>query len=330
MEPDQILADVRNFMKSRIILTAAELDLFTLLDGSPASVEELAGRRTLDRRAAERLLDCLVVYHLLDKKGDVYSLTDDGAYFSGSHPKTILPMVIHMTRLWYTWSELSKIVENGPDQQEGRGVAKSDEEWNWKSFIGAMHVAARKVSSEIAADLDLGGFKRLLDVGGGSGSYTIALLRKNPQMRAVLYDLEKVVPMAEERLAEEGLLDRVELVAGDFYKDELPKGCDLALLSAIIHQNGVDENIELYEKVLKALEPGGMLLIRDHVMEESRTKPASGAVFAINMLVNTRSGDTYTFEDIKAGLEKAGFSDVKLLRRGERMDDVVSARKPLH
>jgi len=165
-------------------------------------------------------------------------------------------------------------------------------------------------------------------MGGGSGTYTIAFLERNPNMTAVIFDLPDVISLAVERLKDEGFLERVTLVAGDFYKDELPAGCDLALLSAIIHQNSPQENLALYKKIYRALAPGGMLLIRDHVMDESRTKPPAGALFAINMLVATAGGDTYTFKNIKDTLEQAGFQVVKQVRSGERMDCLVEARKP--
>ncbi len=187
---------------------------------------------------------------------------------------------------------------------------------NRRAFIGAMHVVGRGLSVEIAEAYDLSRFKRLLDIGGASGTYTMAFLRKNPRLTAVIFDLEDVIPMSVERLSAEGFLDRVEPVAGDFYRDELPKGCDLALLSAIIHQNSREENLELYRKVFRALDPGGRLLIRDHIMDESRTSPPGGAAFAVNMLVNTSGGDTYTFREVKESLEQAGFTDVTLVRRG--------------
>lgn len=103
---------------------------------------------------------------------------------------------------------------------------------------------------------------------------------------------------------------------------------DLALLSAIIHQNSPDQNVALYKKVHHALIPGGTLLIRDHIMDESRIDPPAGAVFAINMLVATQGGDTYTFGEIAEGLMAAGFSDVRQIRDGKRMDSLVIARKP--
>jgi SAM-dependent methyltransferase len=146
-------------------------------------------------------------------------------------------------------------------------------------------------------------------------------------MEAIIFDLKEVIPLAEERLKSEDLLHRVELVAGDFYRDDLPQGGDLALLSAIIHQNSPQENLDLYRKIHRALLPRGVLLIRDHIMDEARLNPPAGAMFAINMLVNTRGGDTYTFPEVKETLEEAGFGEVKWVRSGEQMDSLVEARK---
>jgi predicted methyltransferase len=134
--------------------------------------------------------------------------------------------------------------------------------------------------------------------------------------------------MARERLNYEGLLDRVTLVPGSFYLQEFPEGHDLALISAIIHSNSLGENLELYQKVFRALKPGGRILVRDHVMSPDRIWPRDGAIFAINMLVGTPSGGTYTYEEIEQGLRQAGFERIRLLKQGEHMDAVVEAFKP--
>ncbi|MGA8180202.1 MAG: methyltransferase, partial [Desulfobacterales bacterium] len=171
-------------------------------------------------------------------------------------------------------------------------------------------------------------FKNLLDIGGGSGAYTIAFLNKNPNLNAVIFDLEGVIPITKEKIAETGLQDRVRFLTGNFYEDDLPGGCDLALLSAIIHQNSPQQNLALYQKIFHALVPGGKLIIRDHIMDESRTNPPAGALFALNMLVNTPAGDTYTFNEVKATLQAAGFTEIKLALSGKEMDSLVEATKP--
>jgi SAM-dependent methyltransferase len=323
---DDFMATARGFMKSRIVLSAAELDLFTKIEDSWDSAEKIAGKFGWDKRALERLMDCLVTFGLLKKNGKSYSLTQEGAAYSAKHAESSLPMLLHMKRLWETWSGLTDIVKHGPDS-ESKPPVPMDMDVR-KAFIGAMHAIGRNLSEDIAASLDLSGYRALLDIGGASGTYTLAFLRRNPQLRGVLFDLADVIGMARERLSAEGFLDRVELVPGDFYTDELPKGCDLALLSAIIHQNGYKQNVELFAKIYRVLAPGGMLLIRDHIMDEERTFPPQGALFAVNMLVNTRAGDTYTFKEVREALGQAGFKDARLLRSGEKMDCVVGAVKP--
>jgi len=134
--------------------------------------------------------------------------------------------------------------------------------------------------------------------------------------------------MARKRLAEVGLLDRVKIAPGDYTVDELPPGHDLALLSAVIHSNSRETNRQLYEKVFRALGPGGTVLIRDFVLDETRTSPPDGAVFAVNMLVATRAGNCYTFGEIREDLESAGFGDVRMILEGERMDQLVAATRP--
>ena len=146
-------------------------------------------------------------------------------------------------------------------------------------------------------------------------------------MKATVFDLPPVVEMARERIEEAGMMDRVTLVPGDFYKDELPPGHDLAFLSAIIHQNSLEQNQELYHKVFRSLDPGGRIVIRDHVMSLDRTQPEDGAIFAVNMLVNTTGGGTYTFDEINEGLTEAGFVGVKQLQ-SKGMLSLVEAFKP--
>lgn len=322
----ELLAEANQFMRSRIILSAAELDFFTGLQAAPASAAELAGRLGLDERATCRVLDCLVVFGLLEKSAGPYRVTERGALLSDLHPESLRPMILHYNNLWDSWSSLTGVVRNGTGSRRTRAAEK--DEASLAAFIGGMHAIGRTMAAEVAGALDLSPYRRLLDVGGASGSYTIAFLRRNPKLSAVLFDLPRVIPISEARLRQEGFLGRVTLVAGDFEQDELPAGCDLALLSAIIHQNSPAGNLALYRKIHRALAPGGALLIRDHVMDPSRTWPAAGAVFAINMLVGTDGGDTYTLDEIRHDLEAAGFRDVQPVLSGERMDSVIQARKP--
>lgn len=320
-----LLEKVRNFMESRIILTGAELDIFTQIHRGLNTAEAIADKNRLDIRALTWLLDALVVYGFLEKANSTYQLTPDGLLLSSDHPESTLPMVLHMNELWDTWSHLTESVVQGKNPARVPRSQKSEKAAN--AFIGTMHVVGRGLSQKIANSLDLTLYHRLLDIGGASGTYTIAFLNKNPDLKSVIFDLKHVIPLAEAGIREAGLADRVEMVSGDFYNDELPKGCDLAMLSAIIHQNSPAQNLALYEKIYRALAPGGTILIRDHIMEENRTRPPAGAIFALNMLVGAEGGDTYTFQEVKSALESAGFADIRRIQQGENMDCIVTARK---
>ncbi|MBM4288088.1 MAG: methyltransferase domain-containing protein [Deltaproteobacteria bacterium] len=327
LSPRDILEDAWCYMKSRVLFTAAELDVFTRLEACHYTAAELAREASLDERGATRLLDCLIAMGLLSKEQGRYRLAPGSEPLSRKHPQTILPMILHLNHIWKNWSLLTETVKQGKNE-----ALRKIGDWGGEvqeAFIGAMHAIGQELAAEIAQAYDLSPYRKLLDIGGASGTYTMAFLRQNPAMRAVLFDFAPVLAMAKTRLESEGFLDRVELAAGDFYQDELPAGCDLALLSAIIHQNSPAQNVALYKKIHRALTPGGVVLIRDHIMDESRTQPPAGAMFALNMLVNTEGGDTYTFAEVQETLEAAGFREVKLVRQGDRMDCLVEGRKPV-
>lgn len=325
--PETILGLAQGFMECRIFQTAAELNLFTILDQTPLSAAEVAARISGDARALAVLLDALVAMGLLVKIGQAYECKGDAArMLSDQAPQTILPMVLHMASLWKRWSRLTDIVKGGGASDDEFDFTRDADEL--KAFIGAMHSIGAPMAKRIVEATNPGDSRALLDVGGGSGTYTIAFLRAVSGMHATLFDLPEVIEMARERLKNEGLLDRVTLVPGSFYLQEFPEGHDLAIISAIIHSNSFEENLELYRKVFRALRRGGRILVRDYVMSPDRTWPRDGTVFAINMLVGTTGGGTYTYDEIETGLRQAGFEKIRLLLQGEHMDAVVEAFKP--
>jgi hypothetical protein len=325
--PEKILRLARGFMESRILLSGAELNIFTVLSEGPLTAKEVSSRIGADLRALVILLDALAAMGLLIKKGETYRCDAALAPFlSKDHPRSVLPMVLHAAHLWHRWSRLTNVVQ-GTDES-GSTARPSRGRDEMRAFIGAMHVVALPLAREIVAAVNPGPSKALLDVGGASGTYTIAFLQASPRMKATLFDRPEVIEMARERLGEAGLLDRAVLVAGDFYRDEFPEGHDLAFVSAVIHQNSPEQNLDLYEKVFRSLDSGGRIVIRDHVMEPGRIRPKDGAVFAVNMLMGTEGGGTYTFEQIRTGLSQAGFKEIRLLQKGKHMDALVGAFKP--
>lgn len=325
-DPQEILALSRNFMECRVLLTGAELDVFTLL-AEPSSSRDLAERQGWYERPLTVVLDALTAMGLLIKKEGSYRTDPEMLPFLRlDSPESVLPMVRHAATIWHNWSNLTRIVTDtgGAEKSPGRFEDPADR----KSFIGAMHVIGRRHAPKIVQAANPGSARRLIDVGGGSGTYTIAFLEASPALSATLFDLPEVVDMGRERIAEAGLMDRVTIVAGSFYTDPLPPGHDLAFLSAIIHQNSPEQNVALYRNVLEALNPGGRIVIRDHVMKPDKTEPKSGTLFAINMLVGTPGGGTYSYEEIRAGLKEAGFEKIRLIQEADEMMGLVDAYRP--
>jgi SAM-dependent methyltransferase len=327
MNPEKILRQAQAFMESRILLTAAELNLFTILKKVPLTAQQISPKLGSNNKALSSLLDALTAMGLLEKKEETYFCIPSVAQFlDDDSPASVRPMILHMATLWTRWSRLTGIVGGIPAPTNQLSVTRTPEEL--QAFIGAMHSIGAPLAKQIIASIDTGTAKSLLDVGGGSGTYAIAFLHAVPELKATVYDLPEVIEMARARLTREGLMDRATLVAGNYHHDEFPGGHDLVLLSAIIHSNSSEQNLSLYRKIYRALHPGGRLLIRDHVMDPDRVHPKDGAIFAINMLVGTPAGSTYTYEEIESELNQAGFTKIQLLRQGEHMDAIVEAYKP--
>ena len=173
-----------------------------------------------------------------------------------------------------------------------------------------MHWRARQSAGEVVALLDLEGVRRVLDVGGGSGAYAMAFARARRGISAVVFDLPSVVPLTRTYIQAEGLTAEVGTAVGDYLRDPIGSGYDLVFMSAVIHSNATDENRLLFRKAAGALNAGGRLVVQDFLMNEERTGPPQAALFALNMLVGTRAGDTYTESEVRAWMAEAGFRDM--------------------
>jgi SAM-dependent methyltransferase len=315
------------FQESRILLTAAQLDLFTKLELAPRTVDDLCDEEGWSPRGLAILMNALAALGMLNRSSDGHYTVHPsikGLLVKGRQG-SILPMVLHRGTMWETWSHLTEIVRTGTNPAHKDILSRSTEDM--EAFIGAMHVVGQKMADQIANSIDLKRFTRMLDVGGASGTYIMAFLRKAPHLTATLFDLPAVVEIARKRLTKNGFIDRVQIVPGDYNTDELPRGHDLVLLSAIIHSNSRDGNQRLFSKIHDALEPGGTILIRDYFLDSTRTVPPDGAIFAVNMLAATTDGTAHTFDDVLEDLTKAGFKDVRMIRDGYHMDQLVTAIK---
>ncbi len=321
-----LLEMAESFQGACVLGAAAELDLFSLLADEPATALQVSERIGGDRRCTEILLDAAVSLDLLDKVDGRYSTPEPLVpYLTEGGEETTLPMVRHRMNVLRGWVQLPWMAKSGvpfPRQSSIRGPLADRE-----SFVAAMHSVSGPIADDVIAGWGPPKFTHALDVGGASGSWTLALLRAMPGARATLFDLPDAVGQARERIGPTEFNDRVTLTVGDFYRDELPGGVDLAFVSAIVHQHSREHNRELFCKIHQALEPGGTIAIRDVVMDADHTSPQFGALFAVNMIVNTDSGGTFAFEELAEDLRAAGFVNPQLAVKAEDMSSIVTATK---
>jgi SAM-dependent methyltransferase len=166
----------------------------------------------------------------------------------------------------------------------------------------------------------------ILDVGGGSGAYSMEFISKKPEIEAVVFDLPNVIPITKIFIDKEGFSDKIKTHIGDYTTDDLPEGFDLVLLSAIIHSNSLEVNRNLIQKCFNSLNKNGRLVIQDWIMNNDRTGPASGAVFAINMLVGTEAGDCFTEAEVNEMLHAAGFKTISRIEFETGLSQVVAQK----
>jgi SAM-dependent methyltransferase len=323
----QLLELTASYRPACVLGAAAELDLFTRLGERTWTAEEVASALHADLRATQILLDALASLRLLDKQDARYAVPEPlRPLLTADSPETVLPMVRHSTVILRHWSQLAWVVKSGipgPQQASLCGF-----EADRAAFLAAMHTASGPFADALVAKLGPPAFSHLLDVGGASGTWTIAFLTAAPGSRATIFDLPDAIVQARQRMAVGPLADRVDFAPGDFYRDELPAGADFAWVSAIIHQHSREQSRRLFAKVYRALVPGGTIAIRDLVMEPCRTRPPFGAMFAVNMLVNTATGGTFTLDEIAEDLRDAGFVDPVLKVADDDMNSVVAATRP--
>ena len=298
-----------SFRVSRVILSAFELRLFTILDKHMMSPEDISLQINTDPRATDRLMNALCAIGLLKKvKGKFYNADLASKYLVEGKPE-FMGNLYHTNHLWNTWTYLTDSVKKGTSF---KGDQNRTERPGWvESFIGAMHYRGVNQGKILAMMIDFTNVKSILDVGGGSAAFSMELVKKNPSIKATVLDLPHVIPLTKRYVSEAGLTEKFQFLEGSYLTTELKVGYDLILLSAIIHINSYEQNKSLVKKCADALNQGGMIIINDFVMNDDRTQPSYGALFSLNMLVGTEKGDTYTEKEISEWYEAAGLTKIE-------------------
>jgi ubiquinone/menaquinone biosynthesis C-methylase UbiE len=309
LSPAPIMELATAFQRSRPLLTAFELDLFTALASEARTSEEVAGAIGADPRATDRLMNALVALDLLEKENGRFRNSPQAEKYLVKGRPDYLGGLGHTNHLWDTWSRLTSVIRAGHPEGAGNTDQRGDD---WlRPFIAAMHMRAGQGAHQVVGMLDLDGVSRVLDVGGGSGAYAMAFVRARRGISAVVFDLPKVVPLTRMYIQQEGLTAEVGTVEGNYLQDSLGEGYDLVFMSAVIHSNSVNDIRLLFGKAARALRPGGQLVVQEFLINEDRSGPLQPALFALNMLVGTPEGDTYTESEVRGWMAEAGFGHIR-------------------
>ncbi len=327
--PDELNQTIRAFQESRAILTAVELDIFTAV-GNGGSAEQVAAKIGTDARATGMLLNVLVNLQLLKKSADVYVNTATSSrFFREGSPDNERMAVMHTVNLWDRWSTLTECVREGTSVARRAGVQR--DEAGTRAFIAAMDRNGRERAPHVVGAVGVDGVRRMVDLGGGSGAYSIAFAQAKPDLRVDIIDEPDVLKLTAEYVREAGLsveephvsfanvghqhggnqAERVRLIPGDLLTDKYGSGYDLALSSSVCHIYGVEENKLMLRRAYDALNEDGRLVIQEFILDPDKTGPRAATLFALNMLVATEHGNTYSSDEYTEWLRGAGFREVQ-------------------
>jgi hypothetical protein len=310
LNPGEILGLSGAYWKSLALHAGVKLDLFSVLGDEELNGDETAERIGGDGRGVTLLLNALTALGLLTKTEERFANTPAAkAFLVKTSPRHIGHMIRHHAHLVRSWDKLDEAaLTGGPvhDHDDGDGSELED-------FLMGMHVNSMGFAPRAAGEIDLGGRRKLLDLGGGPGTWAIQFALANPGLITTVFDLPSTRPYAEKTIADLGLSDRVLFHAGDFNVDELPCCFDVAWLSHILHGEGPESCRRVIEKTVGALEPGGLIMIHEFILEEDKTAPLFPALFSLNMLTGTGEGRSYSRPELEEMLTGAGVGNLRIL-----------------
>jgi precorrin-6B methylase 2 len=317
--PEQILQIGMGFWASKTLLSAVELELFTLLGTSGHTAAEIAGKLDLHERSREDFLDALVALGLLERRGNgpgaVYSNTPDTAIFLDKSSPTYLGGILEMAnaRLYGFWGSLTEALHTGLPQSEIKTGAPGFFEGIYADperlgvFLDGMQGLQLGAFTAVCATVDLSSCHRFCDIGGADGTLAAMIAAANPQLTGVSFDLPPVAPVAEANLARHGVGDRVSAVRGDFFADDFPPA-DVYFMGNILHDWSEAEKQTLIEKAYTGLSSGGMLVAIENIIDDDRRANAFGLLMSLNMLIEVPGGFDYTGAQFDQWARNAGFA----------------------
>lgn len=307
MDFDELKNVCGAFRDARIVHVACDYKIFDELALGALDAAELAKRIRTNLRATELLCNALAGMGLLNKSNGCFINSETAKnYLVTSSPLYYGWIIKHSSQQWKSWGRLGDCLKTGEP------VTSPSDGFDLEAFIMGMHsiVTARGDAELLSDKLGLEKTTKMLDVGGGPGTFPIGFCRRHKKLNAVVFDLPPAVAIARKNLTKfQDVADRISFAEGDYLATDLPRGFDMVFLSNVIHSNNEEQCAMLIKKSYQALNPGGRIVIKDHIMNEDLTLPAMGSSFAINMLLHTNGRD-YSFNEIKNWMTDAGFSKI--------------------
>lgn len=300
---------ISGYQDSLMLLTAAKLGVFAAMGRDKCSAVDLARACRLDAIALERLMLALAGMGVVDCDAMCHFQINEHftPFLLPDSPLSLASMIEHNAHCHERWAEALE-----PTLRSGRPPARkpvNDDPVRMRAFICGMRDISRRSSEDVAAAVDMSRFRRMLDMGGGPGTAAITFVRHNPELSAVVFDLPGPCSIARELIDEAGLGDRVEAREGDYFFDDFGVGFDLVYVSNIVHNLGENDVAMVARKAYRALEPGGVLIVKDFYLDEDRCHPPYAARFSLHMMVSTDDGKTYTRSEMQTILCREGFGD---------------------
>ncbi|MFL5342859.1 MAG: class I SAM-dependent methyltransferase [Gemmataceae bacterium] len=329
-----ILELMTAYRRSKAMFAAVALGVFDTLAGGPQPVAALAVRLKADAGALERLLNVCVGLGLLRRDAAGYANTPAAdAYLRADSPRRLTGYINYSNSVsWKLWEHLEDAVREGTHRWRQAfgwdGPIFSHffrDEAARREFLMGMHGFGVISSPLVASAFDLSRFRRLVDLGGATGHFAAAACERWPELRAVVFDLPEVVRLARELIAASPAADRVEVVAGDFFRDELPDG-DLFALGRILHDWSEEKIHALLKRVFERLPSGGAVLVCEKLLHEDKAGPPSAQLQDLNMLTCTE-GRERTLAEYEALLRRAGFGEVAGCRAPAPLDAVLGVKR---
>jgi len=328
--PERILQMMWGYAPPIILATAARHRIFDVLEKGPKTAAEIASLTGTNERGVRSVVNALVGLQFLAKHGkDRYGLTPESASFLVSgKPGYLGIMMQHVGRdLVPHWLELPDAVQHGrpvrPFNQEKEGAEF------FEQLVVGLFALSHTAAQMVGKALSVGSAQRplkILDIGAGSGVWGIGIAQQSPGSTITAVDWPNVLEVTKRFAAEHGMADRFSYISGDMSKVDFGAGHDVAILGHILHSEGEQNSRELLKKIANALAPGGRIAIAEFLVNDDRTGPPMGLFFAINMLVNTDDGDTFSFEEISQWLAEAGFTNPRKIEPGGPASVIVAQR----